>query len=187
MASWAEPSGCPMLYQSQLQEPLLPELTCGWCCTCSGRADLREKKCCAKAAGREEWEMWEKQPYSHQGRCGRRAGGAPGPEQELTAAQERPTAEQAVLLQPTGTRWSRSPHAAHRAAADEALRSRSWATLPLPMGVHLWLLRVLRCLGCVWYPSYKSCGYSIPQKGRISVYILQSKLFCFCFRKEGFQ
>jgi len=42
----------------------------------------------------------------------RRTGGAPGKEQQLPAAQERPTEEQAVPLQPMGTTWSRSPHAA---------------------------------------------------------------------------
>jgi len=53
----------------------------------------------------------EKQPCRHQGQCRRRAGGAPGIEQKLPAAQERPTKEQAVL-QPAGTAQSRSPCAA---------------------------------------------------------------------------
>ena len=52
------------------------------------------------------------QPCSHPGQCRRRAGGAPGAEQQLPAAQERPTEEQAVLLQPTGITRRRSPHAA---------------------------------------------------------------------------
>ena len=52
------------------------------------------------------------QSYSHPGQCRRRAGGAPGAEQQLPAAQERPTVEQAVPPQPTGTTRSRSPFAA---------------------------------------------------------------------------
>ena len=38
-------------------------------------------------------------------------GGAPGTQQQLPAAQERPTEEQAILPQPTGTAQSRSPYA----------------------------------------------------------------------------
>lgn len=52
------------------------------------------------------------QPFSHPGQCRRRAGGVPGSEQKLPAAQERPMEEQAVSLQPTGTTRSRSPHIA---------------------------------------------------------------------------
>jgi len=40
------------------------------------------------------------------------AGGAPGIEQKLPEAKERPTEEQAVPLQPTGTTWGRCPCAA---------------------------------------------------------------------------
>lgn len=44
--------------------------------------------------------MGEKQPYVSAG------GGAPDVEQKLPAAQERLMVEQAVPLQPMGTRWS---------------------------------------------------------------------------------
>lgn len=41
-----------------------------------------------------------------------RTGGSPDVEQKLPADQQRPTEEQAVLLQPTDTMQSRSPWAA---------------------------------------------------------------------------
>jgi len=51
---------------------------------------LKERSnCCATAAGGEERDV--------------RAGGAPGAEQQLPAAQERRTEERAVPLQPAGT------------------------------------------------------------------------------------
>ena len=48
-------------------------------------------------------------PCSHPGQCRRRAGGVPGAERQLPAAQERAMEEQAVPLQPMVTTRSRSP------------------------------------------------------------------------------
>lgn len=62
--------------------------------------------------------MREKWTNRHQGQCRRMAGGAPGAQQKLSAVQERPTEKQAVLLQPMGTTWSTSLHAAQSATVD---------------------------------------------------------------------
>ena len=51
-------------------------------------------------------------PCRHPGQCRRRAEDAPGTEQQLPAAQERPMEEQAIPLQPLGTVQSISPPAA---------------------------------------------------------------------------
>ena len=69
--------------------------------------------------------MEEKWPCRHPGQCRRRPEGALGKEQKLPAAQERPTEEQAVSLQPMGAVWSRSPHA----AMEEPPREQQMRTL----------------------------------------------------------
>ena len=50
--------------------------------------------------------------YSPQGQHRRRAGGAPGMEQEFPTVQERPMEEKAVPVQLPGTVQNSSPHAA---------------------------------------------------------------------------
>ena len=97
----------------------------------------------AQIEGREKLlpnSSWERevrnvreQPFSHPGQCRRRAGGVPGSEQKLPAAQERPMEEQAVSLQPTGTTRSRSPH-----IATEEPMGQQWMG---PEGAHSpWIL-----------------------------------------------
>lgn len=61
-------------------------------------------------------KTWEKQPCRYQSQCRRRAGDAPGTEQQFSGAQERPTVEQAASLQPMGSTWSSSPCAARGGA-----------------------------------------------------------------------
>lgn len=66
----------------------------------------------------------ENQPCMHQGQCRRRKRDAPGIEQELPAAQERTTKEQAFFLQPEGTVQSKFPYAAlEEPMGQEQIRS----------------------------------------------------------------
>lgn len=123
--------------------PAAPKATC--CRTelshkqywlCSGRAGLRNKKGCATAGGREEWEIREKQPWGHQGQCRRRAGGALGTEQKLSAAQERPIAEQTIPVQPKGTMQSTCPGAAWAESSHEGVGEAKYyglTTAPAPL------------------------------------------------------
>lgn len=80
--------------QSQLQllqwDPLLPELRHEWCSVCSERADLK-KNCYVATAEREEREICENRPAGIKVS----AGGAPGRQQQLPAAQERLTEDTA--------------------------------------------------------------------------------------------
>lgn len=102
---------------------------------CSGRAGLRNKKGCATADRREEWEI-EKQLWGHQGQHRRRAGGALSMEQKLSAAQERPIAEQTIPVQPKGTMQSTSPGAAWAESSHEGVGEAKYyglTTAPAPL------------------------------------------------------
>jgi len=96
-----------------------PKLSHEWCRAHDWESRFKEgKNCCATETGREEWEMGEMQPCSPQSQHSRRA------EQQLPAARERPTEEQAVLLQPTGTTQSRSPC---EAMEEPTVQQRMWS------------------------------------------------------------
>lgn len=116
VALWAVPISAPRWRAA----PAAPtgthrevELYWAWCWVCLWESGLEGgKQCCATAAGREGKEMGDKCPCSPQSHRRRRAGGAPGVEQQFPASQERSTEEQAVLFQPMGTAQSTSPCAA---------------------------------------------------------------------------
>lgn len=69
---------------------------------CYVGADLRKVKiCCTTAAGKEEWEIGEKQSCKHKGHW-RMRGGAPGTRAGVSLQPlEKITLEQAAFLQPT--------------------------------------------------------------------------------------
>lgn len=75
---------------------------------CSERVDLRKEiNTAQRHLGEKNEKMWETQTCRFQGQCRRRAGGAPGAEQNFLAAQERRTEEKAVSCSLWGNTWSR--------------------------------------------------------------------------------
>jgi len=82
-----------------------------WLCVWESRLK-KWKNCCTIAAGREEWEMWEKQPCRHQGQCRRGEGGAPGWSIGSLKTRRGLWWSRLSPLQPLDNTWSRSPCAA---------------------------------------------------------------------------
>ena len=70
-----------------------------------------EKTAVLQQLGVRSEKIRENQLCSAPGECSRRAGGAPGTQQQFPCGlcRERPLVEQAVPLQPMGPTWSRSP------------------------------------------------------------------------------
>lgn len=122
VASVSTAQCCPTSEQSisscSNRDTLLPELSRERCWVCSGERGVKEGKiCCATAAGRQGWEMWEEQPCRQLSQCRRRVGSTPGAQQQFPTSQGRSMVEQEVWGSMSGDHGGRAEMKDHELTA----------------------------------------------------------------------